>query len=99
MLNYEFEHSLTTDLNGPFGLGSSGTLHLIGQDPVFFTITAVDETGFTDETPIPGGVLVTHRVQIEDAADLAPHLGPAVTEDVPEAMAALVARAETVSVA
>jgi hypothetical protein len=95
------------DMNGPFSIGSTGTLHLIGQDPVSFTITAIDETGFTDETPIPGGVLrfihvvqprdggalVTHRVQIEDAAELAAHLGPAVTEDLPEAMAALVARA------
>lgn len=139
MINYEYEHSVSTsaspeailalwsdpvtwpawdtsvskvDLNGPFALGSTGTLHLIGQDPVSFTITAIDETGFTDETPIPGGLLrfihvvrpkdggavVTHRVQIEDAAELAAQLGPAVTEDVPEAMAGLVARAEVSSV-
>jgi hypothetical protein len=140
MLNYEYEHSLTTsaspgailalwsdpvswpawdtsvskvDIDGPFAVGASGILHLIGQDPVSFTITAIDEAGFTDETPIPGGVLrfihvvepheggalVTHRVQIEDAAEFAAELGPEVTEDVPQAMAALIAHAETVSVA
>ncbi len=96
------------DLDGPFAVGSTGTLHLIGQDPVSFRLTAIDGTGFTDETPIPAGVLrfihhvaptdggslVTHRVQIEDAAELAAQLGPAVTEDVPAAMAGLVALAE-----
>lgn len=96
------------DLDGPFEVGNAGTMHLIGQDPVAFRLTAIDETGFTDETPIPGGVLrfihvvapheggalITHRVQIEDAAELAAQLGPAVVEDVPEAMAGLVALAE-----
>lgn len=96
------------ELDGPFAVGTTGTLHLVGQDPVGFRLTAIDDTGFTDETPIPGGVLrfvhhvepheggalVTHRVQIEDAAELAAELGPAVTEDVPEAMAGLVALAE-----
>lgn len=95
-------------LDGPFAVGSGGTMHLAGQDPVAFTLTAIDDSGFTDETPIPGGVLrfihvvaphengaiVTHRVQIDDAAELAAQLGPAVTEDVPEAMAGLVALAE-----
>lgn len=96
------------ELDGPFAVGSGGTMHLAGQDPVSFTITATGESGFTDETPIPGGVLrfihvvaphehgatVTHRVQIEGGAELAAQLGPAVTEDVPEAMAGLVALAE-----
>jgi hypothetical protein len=96
------------ELDGPFVLGCTGTMHLVGQDPVAFRVTAIDGTGFTDETPIPGGVLrfihhvspseggalVTHRVQIEDAAESAAQLGPAVTEDVPEAMAGLVALAE-----
>ena len=96
------------DLDGPFAVGNGGTMHLAGQDPVSFTLTAIDESGFTDETPIPGGVLrfihvvaprqegavVTHKVQIEDAAEFAAQLGPEVTEDVPEAMAGLVALAE-----
>ncbi|HEY2697226.1 MAG TPA: SRPBCC family protein [Pseudonocardiaceae bacterium] len=101
------------DLDGPFAVGNGGTMHLAGQDPVSFTLTAIDESGFTDETPIPGGVLrfihvvaphqegavVTHRVQIETVqieggAEFAAQLGPAVTEDVPEAMAGLVALAE-----
>ena len=96
------------ELDGPFAVGNGGTMHLAGQDPVAFLVTEIDESGFTDETPIPGGLLrfihvvaphadgalVTHRVQIEDAAEFAAQLGPAVTEDVPEAMAGLVALAE-----
>ena len=96
------------ELDGPFAVGNGGTMHLAGQDPVSFTLTAIDDSGFTDETPIPGGVLrfvhvvaphedgavVTHRVQIEGGAEFAAQLGPAVTEDVPEAMAGLVRIAE-----
>ena len=42
-----------------------------------------------------GGTEVTHRLEITGPAtdQLAPQLGPAITEDFPEAMAALVARA------
>jgi hypothetical protein len=66
--------------------------------------------GFDDETEIPGavlrfihflqphtdgGVTVTHRVEITgDDENMIMQLGPAVTEDVPAAMAGLVALAE-----
>jgi hypothetical protein len=41
-----------------------------------------------------GGTRVVHRLEITPAADqLCSKLGPAITEDFPEAMAALLARA------
>jgi Polyketide cyclase / dehydrase and lipid transport len=42
-----------------------------------------------------GGTRVTHRLEITGPAadDVGPELGPAITEDFPEAMAALLARA------
>jgi Polyketide cyclase / dehydrase and lipid transport len=97
------------ELTGGFTAGATGTMHLAGQPPVAFTLVSVTPAGFVDETPIPGGVLrfshtvearpgggalVTHRVEIEDAAELAGRLGPAVTEDTPDSVRALVALAE-----
>lgn len=45
----------------------------------------------------PGGTRVVHRLEITGpAADhVGPELGPAITEDFPEAMDALLARAES----
>ncbi|GAA2082673.1 hypothetical protein GCM10009759_00080 [Kitasatospora saccharophila] len=48
-------------------------------------------------TALPGGgTRVVHRLEITgpDAGRLGPELGPMITEDFPEAMAALLARAE-----
>jgi uncharacterized protein YndB with AHSA1/START domain len=44
-----------------------------------------------------GGTKVTHRLEITGPAadEVGPQLGPAITEDFPEAMAALLARAES----
>ena len=62
-----------------------------------------DETVFDGVTlgfshtlhPVPAGTRVVHRLEITGtAADaVGPQLGPAITEDFPEAMAALLARA------
>jgi hypothetical protein len=98
----------SVELEGPFAVGSSGTMVIPGQPPIAFTLTDVRQgEGFTDETTIPGALLrfdhavapladgralVTHRVEIEGPA--AQELGPMVTEDVPDAMAALVKLAE-----
>jgi hypothetical protein len=103
------------DLDGPFVEGATGTMHLADQPPVSFRLTAVAAgIGFVDETEIPGAVLrfhhrvealpgggavVTHRVQIEGDAGFVSELGPAVTSDVPEAMAGLIALAERVDAA
>ena len=95
-------------LDGPFAVGSSGTLVVEGQPPLTWTLTEVEDNAlFTDVTEIPGvatltfvhrieptasGALVVHEVRIEGPA--ADDLGPMVTSDTPEAMAALVRLAE-----
>lgn len=47
-------------------------------------------------TPLPGGgIRLVHRLEIDGPAadEVGPQLGPAIVEDFPEAMAALIARA------
>jgi hypothetical protein len=78
-------------LDGPFAVGSRGTLTPGGQEPLPFTLTdVVENEGFSDETEIPGqlllrfvhrlvplpggGTRVTHRLEIEGPA--AAELGP-----------------------
>ncbi|MEV4598978.1 SRPBCC family protein [Amycolatopsis sp. NPDC049253] len=92
-------------LDGPFEAGTSGTMTMPDLPPIPFTLTAVDYgRGFTDETRLPDATLVfDHR--LEDAEDGTrivyrvtvdgpPELGPAVTEDTPDAMRALARLAE-----
>ena len=95
-------------LDGPFAVGSSGTLQVEGQPPLTWTLTDVVENAvFTDVTEIPGvatltfvhriepaavGATITHEVLIEGPA--AEGLGPMVTSDTPEAMEALARLAE-----
>ena len=96
-------------LDGPFAVGSQGTLQVEGQLPLTWELTEVEEnTLFTDVTEIPGvatltfvhrieprgqGSAVTHEVSIDGPA--AAQLGPMVTSDTPEAMGALVRIAES----
>ena len=95
-------------LDGPFAVGSTGTLQVEGRPPLAWTLTDVVENAlFTDVTEIPGvatltfvhrieprdsGSAVTHEVRIDGPA--AAQLGPMVTSDTPEAMDALVRIAE-----
>jgi hypothetical protein len=95
-------------LDGPFAVGSTGTLQVEGQPPLAWELTEVEENAlFTDVTEIPGvatltfvhrieptadGSAITHEVHIEGPA--ADGLGPMVTSDTPEAMAALARLAE-----
>ncbi|TDP90485.1 SRPBCC family protein [Labedaea rhizosphaerae] len=105
----EWDTSLTAmRMDGPFEPGATGVMTIEGQGDIDFRLTEVEPgVGFTDETvlpiatltfghtmtPLAGGRLrITHRVTIEGAA--AQELGPQVTEDVPDAMAGLVAIAE-----
>jgi polyketide cyclase/dehydrase/lipid transport protein len=105
----EWDTSLTgIRMDGPFEPGGTGVMTIEGQGDLEFLLTdVVPGAGFTDETvlpvatlrfghtmtPLPDGRLrVTHRVSIEGPA--AQQLGPQVTEDVPDAMAGLVAIAE-----
>lgn len=98
------------ELDGPFEVGTTGTMHLADQPPVGIKLIEVTPgAGFTDETEIPGAVLrfvhrvvatptgaaVTHRVEIDGDPDFVAELGPAVTSDVPEAMAGLVEQASS----
>jgi hypothetical protein len=90
-------------LDGPFAVGSEGSLAVEGQPPLAWVLTEVtDGVSFTDVTEIPGvatltfvhriaptpnGSDITHEVRIEGPA--AAQLGPAVTSDTPEAMESL----------
>jgi hypothetical protein len=96
-------------LDGPFAVGSTGTLQVEGQPPLAWELVEVVENAlFTDVTEIPGvatltfvhrietrpdGSAVTHEVRIEGPA--AAELGPMVTSDTPDAMHALVRIAES----
>lgn len=89
-------------LSGPFAEGSRGTMVVKGQGAIAFTLTSVTDSGFVDETSVPGallrfshhvepvdgGVRVTHSVVVEGPA--AQELGPPVTADLPDAVQALV---------
>ncbi|MGW4211661.1 SRPBCC family protein [Lentzea sp. NPDC004789] len=89
-------------LSGPFAEGSRGTMVVKGQGAIEFTLTSVTDSGFVDETSVPGallrfshhvepvgeGVRVTHSVVIEGPA--AQEFGPVVTADLPDAVQALV---------
>jgi hypothetical protein len=90
-------------LDGPFAVGSRGTLQVEGQPPLTWELTEVVEGQlFTDVTVIPGvatltfvhrleaaptGAVITHEVRIDGPA--AAQLGPMVTSDTPEAMESL----------
>ncbi|MER5999195.1 SRPBCC family protein [Nonomuraea angiospora] len=98
---------LQIDLEGPFEVGTEGTMTPEGQDTVRFRIVEL-VTGelFTDETVVGEltlrfihrlaetgtGTRVTHRVEITGPG--AEEIGPMVTSDVPDAMATLIKLAE-----
>jgi hypothetical protein len=95
-------------LDGPFEVGSTGVMHIPGLGPIEFRLVeVVPGVSFTDETvvegavvrfahrlePLPDGRLrATHRVEVEGLA--AGEMGPAIVEDLPEALAALAKLAE-----
>jgi Polyketide cyclase / dehydrase and lipid transport len=104
-----WDHGLdAVALDGPFEAGVSGRITPKGMGELPFVLTRVEPgRGFDDETPAMGHVLrfihrieplasggarVTHRVEIDGPA--ADEMGPNVTGDTPEAVAALVALAE-----
>ncbi|MFN8108614.1 MAG: SRPBCC family protein [Thermoleophilia bacterium] len=99
---------ISATLDGPFVVGTTGTLHPEGAPgPLPFTLTQVTPgREFTDRTEFAGHVLtfehlatataagteVTVRVIVEGPD--ADHMGPGVADDLPEAMTALVGAAE-----
>jgi Polyketide cyclase / dehydrase and lipid transport len=105
----EWDHGLVAvTLDGPFAVGSTGTLAVEGQPPLAWRLVDVKENAlFTDVTEIPDvatltfvhrieaiptGSRITHEVHIDGPA--ADGLGAMVTSDTPEAMAELVRIAE-----
>jgi hypothetical protein len=97
------------ELDGPFAVGSRGTMKLRGQDPLPFTLTEVEpERLFTDETPVgdavvrvrhlldpaDGGTRITYKVEIEGPEPFAAQLGAMITADIPQTMARLARVAE-----
>jgi uncharacterized protein YndB with AHSA1/START domain len=96
-------------LQGPFQVGSQVVMKPKGQDPITSVIVeATENSVYADQTTLGevtlrfshtleplegGGTTVTHRLEITGPA--AEEVGPAITEDFPEAMAALLARAQS----
>ena len=96
------------ELFGPFATGSTFAMQPLGMEA--FTSTLIDvrpDAGFIDETivegtrfvvshalePLPGGgTRITYATQADGPA--AEELGPRVTADFPDVLAALKARAE-----
>ena len=53
-------------LDGPFAVGTEGTMKVPGQDPLPFRLIAVGPDGFEDETAVPdAGIVVRVRHSIE----------------------------------
>jgi hypothetical protein len=96
--------------DGPFARGTTGTMKFVGQDPLEYRLTKVQPLHeFVDETPVeslvvrvshlleplPSGRLrITHTAEIDGPEAEAQHIGPMITADFPDTMAALAALAE-----
>jgi uncharacterized protein YndB with AHSA1/START domain len=94
----------SVSLSGPFAVGGLIAMTPKGQDPVHLRIVAaVENESFTDEASFDGTVIRTvHRIsplgadrfrlvyRTEITGPAADSIGPAITADFPETMAALV---------
>lgn len=103
-----WDESITAvEMNGPFEVGTAGTMHLTDGMAVPFTLTEITPgVGFADRSELPGLVLrFTHRVtpsaggatvtlRVDVEGEQAAEVGPAVAGDIPESLAGLVAHAE-----
>jgi hypothetical protein len=99
--------------DGPFATGVTGTMKLVGQEPLRYRLSKVEPLReFVDETPLgdllvrvahridplpDGRVRLTYHAEVDGPQEPAQQLGQAITADFPETMAALVARAREVS--
>lgn len=94
-------------LDGPFAAGTTGTITPVGAGTLPFTLTHVDDgRAYSDQTVMgPVAILFRHRVEphtdgaaIEVSVEVEgpdeDAIGPAVADDLPQALAALAARAE-----
>jgi Polyketide cyclase / dehydrase and lipid transport len=96
--------------DGSFARGTTGTMKFVGQDPLEYRLTKVQPLReFVDETPIeslvvrvshlleplPSGRLrITHTAEIDGPEAEAQRIGPMITADFPDTLAALVALAK-----
>jgi len=95
--------------DGPFAAGTTGTMTFRGQEPLNYVLTSVESgREFTDETPLgdivvrvshrlqpltSGRLRITYAAEIEGPAEQTTALGPMITNDFPQTVAALVALA------
>jgi hypothetical protein len=96
--------------DGPFAAGTTGTMKFAGQEPLSYRLTKVEPLrGFIDETPVgelvvrvahvleplPSGRLrIIYSTEIDGPEDQAQQIGPMITADFPDTIAALAALAE-----
>jgi Polyketide cyclase / dehydrase and lipid transport len=96
--------------DGPFEAGTTGSMKFKGQEPLHYRLTKVEpDREFVDETPVaevvvrvshllePLGaqrVRITYAAEIDGPQEQANEIGPAITADFPDTMAALIARAK-----
>jgi polyketide cyclase/dehydrase/lipid transport protein len=95
--------------DGPFAAGTTGTMKFRGQDPLPYRLATVEPgREFTDETPVAdlvirvshrleplagGRLKVTYAAQVDGPQEQAREIGPMITADFPQTMAALIALA------
>ena len=97
------------DLDGPFAAGGTIRMTPFGEDAIELRIAAATEgESFVDEASlgdivvrtshraerVGGRTRVTYRMEIDGPDGVAAELGPQISGDFPETLAALVARAE-----
>jgi len=96
--------------DGEFATGATGTMKFEDQPPLSYRLVTVDpERKFLDETPVgdlvvrvshlleplPSGRLrITYSVEIDGPEEQAKEIGPLITADFPETIAALVSLAK-----
>jgi hypothetical protein len=96
--------------DGPFATGTSGQMKFKGQEPLTYRLAAVEPgREFVDETPVRELVVrvshrleplaarrlrITYEAEIDGPAEQATEIGPLITGDFPDTIAALVALAK-----
>jgi hypothetical protein len=73
-------------LDGPFAVGTAGTMKVPDQEPFNFRLIAVGPDGFEDETPVPdAGIVVRVRHSVEAVDDSTVRITYRTTIDGPAA--------------
>jgi hypothetical protein len=96
--------------DGPFAVGTTGTMKFVGQEPLDYRLTkVVPKREFVDETPVGELVVrvshlleplagervrITYAAEIDGPEEQAREVGPMITADFPDTMASLIALAK-----